>query len=314
MRQHGDARESAQTYLNYLRAYRRCCDSLGYADQLSLVTRQKQLPWFSKACRVLRRPDDLRPYLFRGWLTLEFMQAVPLTESSAPVLGAAMWLPIQAYYACHGVGLAAACAIGCPPAETTHACFSRVVSANMIASGALLYPFNCRCCGDPTAGRCETYVDMDITADEVATVSNLLRRDLSLEDAVLLVAKSLRTTRRKELLRLQREERERKNRKRLSGDMRRAICQRLVATTCVDLLRRMRLRANYQDPHVFLAGFVGEDATEFCRLVLWISDTICCQFDQVIQHKLGKERYGQLRGEFGQLREQWHALSVPGRG
>jgi hypothetical protein len=304
-----DAAEGARTYLNYLRAYEHCCRSLGIADHASLVVAQRQRRWFSRGRRAPRCPEGLQPHLFRGWLTHEFMHGVHLDEEHAPVLGAAMWLPIQAYYACHAVGLAVGCAIG-SPAATTHESFARVVSENIMHCGMLPYPFSCRCCGDPDApGSRETYIEADITADEVAGVSNLLRRPLSAEEAVLLIGKSLKTTRRRQLLRLQQRERRQTGRRRLSAAIRHSICNRLVPTTCIDLLLRMRLRANYQDPDVFLAGFVGEDAREFCHLVLWMTDVLCCQFEQVIRHKLGRDRYDSLACEFARLRDEWHTLS-----
>jgi hypothetical protein len=228
-------------------------------------------------------------------LTLELMNSLPLHDYAELVSGAALWLPVQAYYACHGMGQAALCALGCTmPQRPTHQSFLAMVSRQVVGVGLLAAPFSTVCVGDCTQGT-EEFRCSQATPDEVRLASNLATVGASVS-AEVMVAKCLKTTRARRLLHRHKEARGRRSR--LTHTEKTAICDRMDPTTCVDFLWRMRIEANYEDPDAALYGQAPAGALTYCNDVLWVTSSICLQFDHIIRRKVGQTAYRELFSAF----------------
>ena len=293
--------ERARTYRNYFHAFRTHCEHHGWGDIPDIKLQHDDLPWVQNAAMDAVISEDLRRHLFRGWLTLNTMKQLPLDDNPDLAIGASMWLPVQAYYACHGFGLAALCAIGMQmpdPAAHTHRKFLNMVSTNIVQPGILVSPFGMRCAGDCTLGH-EAFHDAAVTPAQGAGCSNLAA-PVTAGHAECLVAKCLKTTRREELLKRQRGRRRDLKKARLTQAEKLVICGNLPHTTCLDFLYRMRVCSNYEDADVFLFGQRQQEALEQCGRVIWFTRAVCIQFLNVLRCKLPQVDYTALVEQYNQ--------------
>lgn len=295
------AEKGATTFRHYFAAYHVCCRTYGYGEIKQLLAEQLKLRWFASDGEKVKSSALLRRHLFRGWLTLQAMRQLPITEAPELAIGASMWLPIQAYYACHGVGLAALhCTGQTLPQESgmTHSGFLAAVSRSIAKNGYFMPPFDTSCLGD-CSNNAEAFDHASVTPEEVRQLSTL-RRPQTQRIAEIMVAKSLRTARADVLANRfeEHKKRARPKRERLHASEKEPIASRLHPTTCVDFLYRMRIRSNYNKADLYLFGQSPHEAAAYCAEVIWLADAICGQLANVIRHRIGSANYAKLREDF----------------
>lgn len=293
-----NAEEGATTYRHYVAAFRVCCGHAGYERADALASYQRGLPWFASAQRNGHVSDPLKKHLFRGWLTLHAMRALPVEREPDLAIGASMWLPVQAYYACHGVGLAALYALNCSMPDDSrlkHRGFLRTISDKIVRADLVAPPFAAGCSGDCVAGT-HSFLNTAVSVEQVRTLSNLSRPS-SQGRAEVLVAKCLKTTRGKVINDLYAKNRGRKG-KRLSQESKRTILNGIHTTSCFDFLYRMRANSNYDDAEMFLFGQDREVALAHSADVIWLANAVCLQLESVIRHKVGDRAFAVLQREF----------------
>lgn len=295
------AEKGATTFRHYFQAYRVCCRAYGYADVPRLCDEQLGLSWFSSGSTKTRPSPVLKRHLFRGWLTLQTMEQLPLAEAAELATGASMWLPVQAYYASHGVGLATLhCTGQTLPGENrmTHSGFLARMSESIANNGYLVPPFDVYCRGDCTCGG-EEFENTNVTPDGVRQLSNLSRPGTQAK-AEAMVAKCLKAARAETLEKRfeQHKRRATPKRKRLWSHEKQGVVAKLHATTCMDFVYRMRIRSNYDDADLYLFGQQPDEALAYCRDVIWFARALCEQLSNVIQHRVGPASYALLQQEF----------------
>ena len=255
-----EAQLALKTYYNYVNAWSLTLGQT-YGDLTSpsrsfLAEQQTLTP-----LRELRggRPctDELSRAFHRGQLTLKAME-LPIDEYPHLALTANLWLPVQAYFAIHGMGMAALIAMG-QNEPRSHNAFRTVFADSIVRY--LPYPLCGLCKGGP---RIENFVfsGIDTSASRVSQLSNLTDPARAQEDQY--IGKSLSTTRQKVLDELLGQARQRnvkpgRSRRNLPSEEARRIADRLHSTSVVDLLYRMRLRSNYEDPDMYMVAFDDVD-------------------------------------------------------
>lgn len=237
------------------------------------------------------------PYL-RGELTLKLMKQLPLDRQPDLAASANYWVPVQAYYAAHGYGLAVLNALGAGnPRDHRH--FRSLLSDHGL--GRLFpYPFNVLCAGDPLVQNECSVENCPAELAEILSVSNLAMP--SEKNAAPLVGRSLFATRKyflRELFDRHRKDgkkREGISRRNLKQSDKRRLAKGLHATSFIDLLYRMRVRSNYDDPEMFIFGQTGEDvAVSHYRNLLDMVKGFALLCGNVISRKIGRTDYEVLR-------------------
>lgn len=242
--------------------------------------------------------DGVRGPFLRGELTLKLMKQLPLDTQPDLAASANYWAPVQAYYAAHGYGLAVLNALGARR-SCDHRHFRSLLSD--LGLGRLFpFPFNMLCAGDPLVKNECSVENCPVDLAEILSVSNLAMP--SEKNAAPLVGRSLFATRKyflRELFDRHRKEgkkRKGKSRKNLMQSDKRRLAKGLHATSFVDLLYRMRVRSNYDDPEMFIFGQTGEDvAVSHYRNLLDIVEGFALLCGNVISRKIGRADYEVLR-------------------
>jgi hypothetical protein len=172
-------------------------------------------------------------------------------------------LPSQCYYAIYHAALGYAIASNQPPTRDHTAV--RKMLGRLVTDGWLPHPWSAYCRGCP---------QLDDTSfgglvDPDGEVHVLSRPDPDSSDARY--AMLLRTTRKKELDRLFRDEREKKSARdkrprNLNRTDKQKLAGALAPTTLFDVVWRMRKKTHYDDADVFVLGAAGEqDARSFAE-------------------------------------------------
>lgn len=295
-----DAQLALRTYYVYIQSYVESIENSGPLKQA-----QEQLPGFHKLNRVRIYPNELQEPLLRGWFTLKAMESLPLDEHTELAMTANFWLPVQAYYAVHGVGLATLTAMGSDSPNDHRAFRSQV--ANQIVTKLLPYPFNMAVSGDPFRPSINTLQIENFKGNisEVISISNL--SNPLYDKGELLVAKSLLTTRKHALQDLLKKARSKKvspgrRRRNLPDHERQEIEKNLHPTTVFDFLYRIRVRSNYDDPEMYIYGQTDKDTAvlHYNNLVTMTKSLMAC-LEEIIQRKIGKENLEALWSNFTKI-------------
>lgn len=252
-RSNRDAANTLATYYNYVNAWALALERDHGIPQIAkraFLQRQESINAFSKLRRRNSYPHALTSPYCRGLLTLRSMQ---LPIERFPVLAPTvnLWLPVQAYYAIHGMGIAALIGLGYD-VPTNHRAYRAAFAESL--SRYFPFPFNAICRDGPRSNNF-TFGNLHISAQDVASQSNLAAPSIS--NAEFFVGKSLSTTRRN-LLEEQYEKARHRNvapgrsYRQLNGGEALRISSKLAGTSIVDLLYRMRIRSNYEDPDMYV--------------------------------------------------------------
>lgn len=287
-----EATISLATYYNYVQAwvvalerdYGRAQSALG-----SFRGCQEELDAFKRLQGGGKSSPELESAFLRGRLTLIAMQKLPIDTFPALAATANLWLPVQAYYLVHAVGISVLAALG-QQVPRDHRRFRASFSRAIVP----LLPF-------PFAGLCEggprlqdfTFRGIATSPSSVADQSNLANPRHSQGHHFL--GKSLSTTRERalaELFQTARRERVRPNRSRrnLRAEERRRLTQNLHPTSIADLLYRMRFRANYDDPDMYLAAFDDADrAASHYEALTHLTRVLTEGLTAVVRRRIGRK-------------------------
>ena len=280
-----------RTFRNYLRAWVLAIeDEVGeISDETAYLSTLASLPKIQAVQRKKIGYLELQSDYVRGALNLKAMQAVPLSDYPQLAPSLAMWLPVQAYYSIHGLGLATLVALG-SPAPQTHKKFRRMMSESVILAripGVL-------------GARATWSGQKDMAFGPLRVDHGLVKAQSNLAtpsgtNTKLLVAKSLATTRQQDHDLDLASARERLGRKRLNSDTREIVKGNLHPTSVVDFLWRLRVRANYGDPDMYLQPFRSEyEASGFCGDLVLLATHFGLALKSIIRQRIGREEFDKL--------------------
>lgn len=298
-----DAAYALQTYYGYVRAWTETIEHLygpqvDFGDLRNAVMQVKNVEKLQGGTKTSQK--FISAYS-RGKLTLKAMSSFPINENKQLASTANLWLPVQAYYAIHGAGLAAMISLG-QPEPKDHRAFRAAFSD--VASCYLPTPFNAKCSNGPKAYDF-MFSSINATPKDVIDYSSLSNPVYS-GNLDCAIGKCLSTTRSKfldELFDKARHSRIAKKRKRrnLSTSEKQAISTKLHATSLVDFLYRMRVRSNYDDPDIYLyAHSQVDDAVRHYNDLVFLTAAIFTSLSAIIMKKLGKSAFERIESQYGQ--------------
>jgi len=285
------------TYYNYVTAWVVALEreyGVGQAGIQAFCGCQQELDTFKRLQGGGHACTDMASALFRGKLTLTAMQKLPVDSFPDLAPTANLWLPVQAYFVAHGMGMAVLSAMG-KEVPKDHRRFRATFSENI--SRLLPFPFCARCKGGPLTQHF-TFLGIDTSAASVASQNNLANPRNAQGHHFL--GKSLSTTRDKaleEVFDKARREHVKPNRSRrnLKPDERERLTKRLHTTSIADLLYRMRVRANYDDPEMYLAAFNNaEGAIAHYRALTYLSVVLAEGLCAIVRHRIGSRVMNEL--------------------
>jgi hypothetical protein len=225
------------------------------------------------------------------------MRSLPIEEHPEVALSANFWLPVQSYYAIHGVGLATMIALGrgLPKGHRSfRADFSELVYKYFPE------PFCGRCIGGPARDDF-SFQKLRTSVDEVARQSQLANPEFvqEIED---IIGKSLLTTRIKTLDFLfsnRRSEKKKVGKRNLTAAEKKTCCQNEHATSICDLTYRMRVRSNYDNPdmYLFAPDNVG-NATKHYKDLLYLTEVLIAGLDALIEKRIGQTEMMRIKKGF----------------
>lgn len=296
-----DSRAAIKTYSNYDVAW-----CLRKETENSLGCEQRRLNAFQKL-----RPsphfdrDTAWPHLRRGYLTLRLMQEIPVNEMPEFAMASALWLPVQAYYAVHGYGLALLAATGNSASlPRTHGAFMNA-AGDRIVERWFPEPFSAVLRGGYYGWRHLTG-DLKGIPDrrgDIRSGLNLGRPCQATREAH--VAQCLDTTRRRliddklEDARRKRARQSGKKMARLSSQRQVEIANSIGPTTVFDYLYRVRVKSNYEDTTMYQQG--SDHADTLIELVLSTQDlakTLCALLANAILQSLDISAKNEVKDQF----------------
>lgn len=289
-----NANYALRTYYNYIRAWLLTFEQEygsgqeGIGEFVHLLTQSANL---SRVPGTYRVQQNLRDAYNRGQLTLEAIRSLPIDQYPELAISANFWLPVQAYYAVHGFGVACLIALGKTP-PSSHFAFR--INFMEIARQYLPPPICTRCSGGPEKEDF-SFLNLNTTAAEVIAQNNL--ETPTQANARELIGKSLSTTRRDRIKEKFSEQRKNRRKKKLSLADRCEICEDISATSICDFLYRMRVRSNYESPDMYIYTY-PEEASRHYKDLSYLTEVIIAGLKVIIEGKLGIDRVSQLQSSF----------------
>lgn len=285
------------TYYNYIEAWVVCIEGLYGSDhdgESAFVKQFRSSDAFNHVQGGASVANEFYSAYFRGRLTFRAINNLPIEQYPELALSANFWLPVQSYYAIHGVGLATMIALkrGSPK---THRSFRGDFSE--LVNKYFPCPFCGRCIGGPDL-KDFSFQNLNTSLDKVTKQSQLANPRFT-QEIESFIGKSLSTTRKKSLEVRFDEIRKDKGGRRLASREKKECCQKEHATSVCDLLYRMRIRSNYDNPDMYL--FVPDDldsATQHYRDLRYLTRILIAGLDALIEQRVGKIEMSQLRSKF----------------
>lgn len=239
--------------------------------------------------------DALIASYCRGQLTFQAMRALPIEGHPHLARSANFWLPVQSYYAIHGMGLAAMMALNITPPQS-HMTFRAAFSS--IARTYFPEPFCGLCGGGPDS---KDFTFQGIPTDmEMVTRQTQLANPEHVENLATFMGKSLSTTRQEFLAVRFEEKRNREKKRRLAHELRNQCCQNEHPTSICDLLYRLRLRSNYYNPDMFLlAPTEQESAVKSYQELLRLTEFLVAGLNALVEKRIGRTAAAELRRWLG---------------
>ena len=296
-----DGRAAITTYATYNAAW-----CLRTQHEPSLGAEQSRLNAFQrlKASRHCDR-RAVGEHLRRGHLTLGLMQLIRVDEMPDFAMASALWLPVQAYYAVHGFGLALLAAIGdAASLPGTHVRFMNQAGEH-IADRLFPQPFSAVLRGgyDGWKHLPGVLTGVPDRRSGIRSGLNLGRPSLATREAH--IAQCLDTTRRRLIADKLYEARKKRTRQsgkettRLSSQQQVEIADSVGATTVFNYLYRVRIKSNYEDVTMYQQG--SEHADALIELVLntqKLAVTICALIANALLQSLDRPARDELNSEF----------------
>lgn len=288
-----DAQRSIRTFYTYILSWRLCC-----SDRDNLLAQQSQLDNFQQL-ETNASTEPVKGHFLRGFLTLKAMQQLPLDSHPELAMSANFWAPVQAYYAVHGFGLSCLASLGLI-VPTDHRRFRSTFSSRIL-SRLMPYPFNVLCSGNPFGSNNRvSFSNLPTSVTDIIAVSNLSNPNKT--NAPLFVGKSVFTTRKwmlGELFEKRRTQERQKNHSRhnLSRIEKEKTAENLHDTSLIDLLYRMRVRSNYDDPEMFIYGQTDTSTAQtHYENLLTLVEMFAALCGNIIAKKIGHSSYQQMTG------------------
>lgn len=272
------AEKTLRTYTNYAEAFRLCSESTS-----TLALEQDRL----LAPLKTQKPEDpkrIAAHAQRGYLCLKAICVPEAEHAPELVVVASHWAAIQAYYAFHGLGWAVLSSLRITYSKR-HDVFAHRIRDRVLGS-LMPRPFSIKCRGGPQGAKDARHVEFigsAVSAHEVRQTPNLATP--TSQNAEKLVCKALQTTRSSVVEGLCDDKR--LPGKRLPRGAKAKEERGLAETSFVDFLWRMRCRANYQDPEMFI--FAATDRSlgrRYCQSVKGTATTACRLLWRILQHAL----------------------------
>ena len=247
----------------------------------------------------------VREHLRRGHLTLRLMHEIPVDEMPEFAMASALWLPVQAYYAVHGFGLALLAATGnAASLPRTHGAFMKA-AADYMVDGLFPRPFSAVLRGGYYGWK-HLPGDLKGIPDRRADIRsglNLGRPDEATREAH--VAQCLDTTRRRlieDKLEAARETRTRKSGRKtacLSRQRQIVVADSVGSTTVFDYLYRVRVKSNYGDTTMYQKGYDHAEALiELVKRTQELAQIVCALLANAVRQSLDKPSWDEVADEF----------------
>ena len=272
-----------RTYLNYNEAW-----TIQFPFDNSPIHAQSKLPGFQKLQPSRKYDvDEVKRHLTRGKLTLNLIRGIDVRGNPDFARASAMWLPVQAYYAVNGFGLAVLAARKGPDKlPKTHRAFLSEAAANCI-QGLFSKPFSAMLKNGHRDFNhlAPEFINIDDDRTPIGSGFNLNRPDPTTRDAH--ISQCLDTTRRRLIIaRLDTERKKNRKPGKRHGVVKKQdkirIARSLPPTTILNYLYRSRIKSNYEDvtmyqesdnqalPVLDLVDSTQKLATALCTLLLAI--------------------------------------------
>lgn len=291
-----DPHISFAAYRDYLRAVR-------YVLAREYGEGPDQLPALSAAidqrpaCQHIRplthaRPDRLAGLITIAWQTEVALNLPRLMKDEEFAALSIHWGTIQLYYAIYSAASAWLEAMLGESAPKDHRKVLNVLADYATNRAMFPLPWGAACgscspvayCGE-TQGYQPQYVNPLSSPDY--------------ENALDLLCLSLKTTREQELEKRIADWKHQHHKKRIPRAERERLDQRLAPTTVFDFLRRLRVRANYVDAELFLAGSEYEgDASRFHESLCRIGRASLLLFEKLLAKAYGRGNMARLADDF----------------
>ena len=285
-----------KTFYNYITAWVVCINRLygsGDAGTSAFVNEFKSITAFRGLQRGASVSKEFNNAYSRGLLTFEVMDRIPVSKNPELALSVSFWLPVLSYYAIRGLGLATMIVLNmdCPQSHSAfRAAFSHLVNTYFPS------PFCVRCKGGP--GREDfLFENLDTSINEAVQQKHYQEPD-SVEDITPYIGKSLLKTREESLESKYCYKRDHDNKRRLSRKEKRECCDREHDTSVCDLLWRMRVRSNYENPDMYLLASDAAGATRHYEDFKYLSTTLIAGLDALIEKRIGPTEMVNLKSRF----------------
>ncbi len=299
----GGAGYALYTYYDYVRAWVIYVErTYGCSNKAisNFVNKMQSLSSFGHLQGGTSCSNEIVASYSRGQLTLSAMRKLPIENHPEITISANLWLPVQSYYAIHGVGLASLIALGQQPPKD-HRAFR--ASFSQIAGKYFPVPF-CACCNGGPQLEDFSFSGICTSPAKVAAQSNLANPIYSAGDHY--IGKSLQSTRKRILDELFDKERHSKvratkKRRNLSKASKQTICQGVHGISICDFIYRMRVRSNYDDPDMYLfASKNVEDAVSHYENLRYLTEIIVAGLSALIERKIGRQEMARLKARLEQ--------------
>ncbi len=227
------------------------------------------------------------------------MQQLPVQSQPELASVANLWLPVQSYYAFHGVGLACMAALG-QEIPRDHRAF-RAQSAKLV-SWLFPTPFSVSCSGGPTPAEF-TFSGIKTSPKEIAEHNALTTPHRF--NADVFIGKCLSTTRERLLDENVKSAQHQnvskgKTRRNVKSSEKQKISERLNPTTVCDFIYRIRFRSNYDNPDMYLySAQFQDDAVELYQNVTRLTQLIVLGLSTIIKKKIGSKAFSRLESMVG---------------
>ena len=303
-----DSERALRTYYNYISAFVKTIQDIYPGDPISgLLAQQGSLPEVQELRADCNTNSEIETCFRRGHFTIQAMKQLPVAKIPQLAFSANYWLPVQAYYAVHGIGLATLlCLNGSRPQY--HSTFLSHMSG-------IIEKYFPRPLSTTIAG-VRPHIEIsgiNVTGSDVSRQSNLEHPPYGKPE--LHVAKCLVTTRERDIDEQFAKARCRKvkpNRKyrQLKPSEKSQIIASLHKTTLCDFMYRIRIRSNYDDPDMYIFGQndVTDAAKYYLNLVTLTEAVVAC-LENLIQRRIGETHFATIKERVLQ-RTSRHAILV----
>lgn len=285
------------TYYNYIKAWIVCLNrQYGSGDDgiNSFKAKIRNKTAFRSIQREAQVSRQLTSAYLRGLLTLTAMRRLPFEDYPQLTISANYWLPVQSYYAIHGIGLATMMALnrGLPNSHRTfRADFSELLNTYFPD------PFCGRCTGGPEK-KDFSFQKLSTSIEKVIRLKQL-RNPEFVQEVETFIGKSLSTTRERFLNERFKEKRRKLKKKRLCFEDMNECCQKEHATSICDLIYRMRVHSNYDNPDMYL--FASHDvakAAKHYKDLLFLTEILIAGLEALIERRIGSAEMARLKSGF----------------